>query len=667
MNARPDLGDYHAQLSIYCDLPGCLDAHVNGQCGEDEFFDAVRGNFSENEFADALWSQLRADPQAARAVMAVANRLKAEGGISADLVRLLESKIAAGEFPNPRDVMTIDLKSESTGKSSHVAVDDHPPQSPIEVGHVLRDRYVIEKRLGSGGKGTVYKALDRYRSSLPVSQQYVAIKILHATASDRDEMVETLRRELYCAQMLSHRNVVNVFELDRDGDIDFFTMELLDGELLSSLIARFGPLPLSRSYAWEIIRQIASGLEHAHSRNVAHADLKPQNIMITKSGEVRILDFGASRVSVKQAADDRRGKSLPSLTPAYACCELLEGRAADPRDDLYALACISYELLTGTHPFQRRRATEARDFRIVPTKPQGLNRKQWQTLTKGFAWHRAGRSIPVGDWLKRLLPESENVGPLTSADLAFAHPSSQPVSSFRFRALLTLLAASVAAWILFARLGSSVKASAGTPSPVVASRQSADSAPANSGANSVGESHPANELNTRDVPLAASQSLASASQSPLSIGPVSGRTRIQSEMIHPITVSARDYEVRSGEHFAEIRVHRSSGLHTETPFVWWTEAASAKPGVDYVPQAKVTQSFPKSKSSTSFFVKLLPTASRARPEVFYIAIAEASGGASLGQVAHAAIWLPANRDPGSPGVVAANPTTVTNNVQPPGR
>ena len=105
---------------------------------------------------------------------------------------------------------------------------------------------------------------------------------------------------------------------------------------------------------------------------------------------------------------------------------------------------------------------------------------------------------------------------------------------------------------------------------------------------------------------------------------------------------ASDHEVRPGERFAEIRVHRSSGLNEEVPFVWWTEAASAKPGVDYVPQAKVTQKFPKGRSSISFFVKLLPKASRIRPEVFYVAIGDAATGVSLGQIVHTAVWLPSN-------------------------
>jgi hypothetical protein len=109
-------------------------------------------------------------------------------------------------------------------------------------------------------------------------------------------------------------------------------------------------------------------------------------------------------------------------------------------------------------------------------------------------------------------------------------------------------------------------------------------------------------------------------------------------------VSASNYRVHSGERFAEIRVRRSSRLGSDTPFVWWTEAASAKPGIDYVHQGKAIQSFPKGKSSTSFFVKLVPKSSRTQPEVFYIAIAETGPDASSGQVARAAVWLPTNRD-----------------------
>ena len=214
----------------------------------------------------------------------------------------------------------------------------------------------------------VFRAVDRYRSSLPPSQRHVALKILHDRA-DRDDAIEALRRELQSAQALSHPNIVKVYDVDRDADVDFFTMELLEGELLSDLMRRFQALPMPRSQAWAIIRQIASGLEHAHARKIVHADLKPQNIMVTNSGEVRILDFGSSYRFAKESQVEPAWRGSSSTTPAYACCELLDGRAPDPRDDLYALACIAYELLSGAHPFQRRRANEARDFGVVPVRP----------------------------------------------------------------------------------------------------------------------------------------------------------------------------------------------------------------------------------------------------------------------------------------------------------
>ena len=268
----------------------------------------------------------------------------------------------------------VDLQEEDWVAPSSNADDGGRAASPVRVGCVIRNRYVLEERVGIGGKGTVFKALDRYRLDLPEEDdRYVAIKILHRPADNRGDLVADLRREFYCAQTLSHENIVNVYQLDRDADIDFFTMELLEGELLSSVLARLHPAPMSRSQAWAIIRDIGSGLAHAHSRNVIHADLKPQNIMVTHAGEVRILDF--SNAVGHYSEDTVRRNTLSSGTLSYASCEILAGRAPDPRDDVYALACLSYELLAGEHPFQRRPATEARALGIVPKRPPGLTRQ----------------------------------------------------------------------------------------------------------------------------------------------------------------------------------------------------------------------------------------------------------------------------------------------------
>jgi serine/threonine protein kinase len=641
MDEHPDFARRpHAHLNI--ELQRRLESLLSGECNEGEFVEAVRGKCSENEFIDAIAVQLRAVPTSRPQIIAVMNRLRARGDVPLELVRFLESKIAAEPSPaealpipakpSPIQETTIDLQRRGA-VTARPRASEGPPPSPVEIGQVLRDRYVIEKSLGNGGKGTVFKALDRYRSSLLPSQQYVAIKVLHAVPAGRTEMVESLRRELYCAQMLSHRNIVNVFELDRDGDIDFFTMEWLDGELLSTVIARLRDQPVHRSHAWALIRQIAAGLEYAHGRGVVHADLKPQNIMITHSGEVRILDFGASIVFGKHSPP-KHERAARSATPAYASCEILESREPDPRDDLYALACISYELLTGMHPFQRRRANEARDLGIVATRPSHLGRRQWQMLLKGLCWHRGGRSISVSEWYDRLKPGGEDPQCLPSSlDLQPAHPQARR-SSLRGAAILAVLAATVGASLLMVRFA--VGGRAGSATLASTPTSAAPEEPLSSSA--------ANELDSQSALPNSPSLLAPVPQSPLlgSGRADGGRSRIPSQVPHPVAISASDYEVRPGERFAEIRVHRSAGLRDEVPFVWWTEAASAKPGVDYVAQSKVTQKFPKGKSSTSFFVKLLPGSSRIRPEVFYVAIGDAAGGRSFGQIVHTAVWLPSN-------------------------
>src|SRR5882757_1328896 len=388
MNETPAPAVNQPVYNVDSELPIRLDAFARGECSEDEFVLEISNLLQAAPAPDSAWNMLNMIDQRHR-----------RGEIPVELFRSIESQIVGRVLANDDYTTITDLQ---TGLATHPSPPS--PSAPVEIGRVLRDRYVLEKRLGSGGIGTVFKALDRYRSDLPEASQYVAVKVLHERVDNPAERLADLRRAFYCAQMLSHRNIVNAYEMDRDGDVDFFTMELLEGELLSSVMGRLHPVPLSRPYAWAIIRQIGSGLAHAHRHNVIHGDLKPHNIKITNAGEIRILGFGASSTSAGHRPDDlpRRGGALSAAMSAYASCELLDGRPADPGDDIYALACLSYELLAGEHPFQRRRSTEARDLGIVPRRPPGLSRQQWQTLAMGLSWHRAGRSIPVRAWLDKL-------------------------------------------------------------------------------------------------------------------------------------------------------------------------------------------------------------------------------------------------------------------------
>ena len=511
--------------------------------------------------------------------------------------------------PNAGDGAPLDLRRNSPRR---------PCQAPnnlphLEIGRVLGDRYVIEQRLGGCGKGVVFKALDRHRSSLPPPQCYVAVKVLWS----REQSLEARQLELHRAQTLAHRNIISVFDFDRDENLDFFTMELLEGELLSDILRRCQPLPLSREHAWSIIAQIASGVEHAHERDIVHADLKPQNIMITNSGEVRILEFGAPYTPPPDHARTANHPS-PSVTPAYACCELLEGRTPDWRDDLYALSCIAYELLTGTHPFQRRRANEVRDLGVVPTRPAGLSRRQWRILAKGLSWHRAARSMSVADWLKALNASDQRARRLPSiSDLKPVPPQVRGVPGFKAPAIFTLMVVVGAVCLTFTRVapgrrvnGQTLTPAAAVPLASVPSLLARDVAP---------------QSMTRLPAAVDEKAVGGALSNPLNR--------------HDITLSPNGLEVSRGQHFAEIRVHRNRSKRKDGPFVWWTEAASAKPGIDYVQQPKVVQSFPAGKDSASVFVKLLPRESKAPGGVFYIAVADKESTGN-GQVSQAEIRLP---------------------------
>ena len=267
---------------------------------------------------------------------------------------------------------------------------------------MLRQRYVLERELGRGGMGTVYRALDRNKEDLPPPNRYVAVKVLREEFAHRPDALQALRREAHQAQALSHPGIVNVFDFDRDGDVYFITMELLEGELLSDLIQRIRPGKLPRQAATDILRDLGNAVAYAHSRGVLHMDLKPGNVMITTQGDVRVLDFGLAYPHVTEPWISDHPPPFHAATPTYASCEQLDGAAPDLRDDVFSFACVAYELLSGEHPFGRCSAREARDQGQRPRRIRGLSRREWRTLRQGLAWNRGDRPRSVADLLEGL-------------------------------------------------------------------------------------------------------------------------------------------------------------------------------------------------------------------------------------------------------------------------
>jgi peptidoglycan hydrolase-like protein with peptidoglycan-binding domain/tRNA A-37 threonylcarbamoyl transferase component Bud32 len=273
------------------------------------------------------------------------------------------------------------------------------PSGPrvLKAGDVLARRFVIQERIGSGGMGSVFKARDLRREEAQDRQPYVAVKTLNVDLLRREDSLKILQREARKAQSLSHPNIVRVYDFDRDDQIIFLTMELLEGLSLEAKIRANGLLGTSLQDALPILEQVASALEFAHAERIIHSDLKPANVFILNNGRVKVIDFGIARAVPTPGTHtmDRTTfdvQALGALTPAYASPEMIEGLDPDPRDDVFAFACIAYELLTGTHPFGRTPALAARAANLQPRKPAQLLASQWRALQGGLALERSKRT-----------------------------------------------------------------------------------------------------------------------------------------------------------------------------------------------------------------------------------------------------------------------------------
>ncbi len=293
--------------------------------------------------------------------------------------------------------------SQWTGGSPAGEPDSAPPQ----VGSIVKGRFVLEQLIGQGGMGVVYKARDLRQEEAQERNPYVALKLLNEDFKRHPESLKALQRESRKAQDLAHPNVVSVYTFDRDGTNVFMVMELLDGEPLDRLIKRNAGKGLPEKQALEIIESLVAGLAYAHKKGIVHSDFKPSNAYLTRDGAVKVFDFGIARAAKLRGDGEKTlfdAGTLGAMTPAYASLEMIEGQEPDTRDDVYALACVAYELLTGRHPFDKRSAAEARKAGMVPAAVRGLSRRQNQGLRRGLAFLRKDRSPTVEVLLQDLRP-----------------------------------------------------------------------------------------------------------------------------------------------------------------------------------------------------------------------------------------------------------------------
>ncbi|WP_235726708.1 serine/threonine-protein kinase [Methylocaldum szegediense] len=298
-----------------------------------------------------------------------------------------------------------------TSPSTPSPVESSGSARPLQVGDVLKERFVLEQVLGEGGMGVVFKALDLRKREARDKDPYVALKVLNQDFQQNPVSLIALQRETKRAQTLSHPNIINVYDFDRDGRYVFMSMEYLEGQPLNRLIRELpeGGMPFKK--AWPIIQGMAAALGYAHKKNIVHSDFKPGNVFVDKNGEAKVLDFGIACAAGR--ADKKGGdatvfnaRDLGALTPAYASYEMLRGEEPDPCDDIYALACVTYELLAGKHPYAKVSADVAVELKLQPKPIPGLNGRQWRGLKRALALKREDRTPTAEEFIGELQKRS---------------------------------------------------------------------------------------------------------------------------------------------------------------------------------------------------------------------------------------------------------------------
>lgn len=240
------------------------------------------------------------------------------------------------------------------------------------IGKILDDRYEIIELIGSGGMANVYKALCHRLN------RYDAVKIMRDETAANTELRRRFRAESQAVAMLSHPNIVSVYDVSHSDDVEYIVMELIDGITLKQYLQKKSVLDPSEVLDFTI--QTAKALEHAHSKGIIHRDIKPQNIMLLKDGMIKVADFGIA--SLENTVEENNGETVGSVH--YIAPEQARGEAPDARSDIYSLGIVMYEMLTGRLPYVGNSDVEVavkhmntdpvtpRD--IVPSIPEELER-----------------------------------------------------------------------------------------------------------------------------------------------------------------------------------------------------------------------------------------------------------------------------------------------------
>ncbi|MBC7984391.1 MAG: protein kinase [Candidatus Obscuribacterales bacterium] len=666
-------------------LKQILDVHARGEISAEELVIALiavcRGN------SDATWEALSLLDQYHRRGLLKTNVFliaKAEihalvfGAPPAD--RDI-SALRAGEEPRHQAALAAssfnpiaELKASNELKSTDAVppnsapnAQDEPDDSSaglLRTGTVLRNRYVLVAPITSTTTCTIFKAFDRQRAGLPESDCFVSIK------SMRDEFataaaLTALQQEFLLAGKLSHPNILSLYDCYQHTDRSFIVMELLQGRLLSHVIDRCAPQPIGRSQALAIIREIGLALAYAHRQGVTHTHLDPTMIAIMPSGEIRLFGFAAAE---KALSDDVKSDHIGARVsvPVYRTEQSTRDRQTDTRDDIFSLACIAYQLLSGRSAFTKLNG------KIEPSwqKISSLPTKQWKALEHALNADRTQRPTAVREWLFAFDSESavHTLSPLSELRPEPIRPTRRTGKSFVTAALSVLaIGALTVLWYVFvARENTPIpersaqsldlpesltEATANASTPDLNTAQE----PLSSGAEintivqtndvSVTEKSNASEIRDASKPLLSTEQKLVASttnQSPAQFTsaavPASSSVVGQGRPAPIISFSADQFSVNEGEATARLTVRRSGSVQSELILHWRTIEGSAKADRDYVGNSNGVLAIPSGARTAFILVPIVQHGERRYSEWFDVELKEATG-ANLGTVARATVVI----------------------------
>lgn len=262
-------------------------------------------------------------------------------------------------------------------------------------GMVLKEKYRLDQRIGEGGMGIVFKATDLDTVGLGGSEP-VAVKVLKPEFRTHPDALYAMNEEVRKGRVLASAHIVAAYSFNRDKHQIFMTMEFVAGKPLDALIEEEFARGMPFERALPIIEDMVDALAEAHKHGIIHSDFKPSNVIVCAGGGAKVLDFGIARAARGTRAGRYDTGKLGGLTAAYASLEMWDDQSQpDPRDDIYALGCVIYEMLAGKHPFGRKSAVVAHERKFKYRSIETLNRAQNHALIEALAFDRYKRTASV--------------------------------------------------------------------------------------------------------------------------------------------------------------------------------------------------------------------------------------------------------------------------------